>query len=243
MLTSTSRVLERDFAMQRDLERVLLGLPNLGHECQSHMFTEDVNLCEAYAGRLEDVISFIRVISRTFPAVSEHVTAAESILTNYLSHFQDRIHFLEGPFTISGRFRCPRLVDGSVGRPRFEIPERILWAMRSIGFRWVSIAKMLMVSERTLRRRRIELGWIFGGNEFSDISNNDLDDLVRNIVSLTPNAGETMTFGALRGRGLRVQRHRIRESIGRVDPVGRSLRRQRTINRRVYNVPSPNFLW
>ena len=126
MLTSTSRVLERDFAMQRDLERVLLGLPNLGHECQSHMFTEDVNLCEAYAGRLEDVISFIRVISRTFPAVSEHVTAAESILTNYLSHFQDRIHFLEGPFTISGRFRCPRLLDGSVERPRFEIPERII---------------------------------------------------------------------------------------------------------------------
>ena len=86
-----------------------------------------------------------------FSAVSEHVTAAESILTHYLSHFQDRIHFLEGPFIISGRFRCPRLLDGSIGRPRFEIPERTLWANRSrIGFKWVSIAKMLMVFERTL---------------------------------------------------------------------------------------------
>ena len=52
--------------MQKDLEIVLLGMPHLGHECQSHMFTEEVNLCEAYAGRLEDVISFIRVLSRTF---------------------------------------------------------------------------------------------------------------------------------------------------------------------------------
>jgi hypothetical protein len=124
----------------------------------------------------------------------------------------------------------------------------MLWALRSIGFRWVSIAKLLSVSERTLRRTPstqctwIGLRWAVGESEFSDINDNDLHEVVREIVSRIPNAGETMTFGALRGRGLRVQRHRVRESINRVDPVGRVLRRQRTIVGRIYNVPSPKFL-
>lgn len=229
--------------MERDLERIIQDLPALGQECDIHKFTEDVNICEMYSRRLEEIIGFLRILSRAFPAVSEHVAVIEEIFGHHLSHFQDRIHYLEGPFTVCERFRCPRLANGTVGRPRYDISERMIWAMRSIGFRWVSIAKMLMVSERTLRRRRIELGWTVGDSEFSDISDQDLDEVVRDIVSLTPNAGETMTFGALRGRGLRVQRHRVRESINRVDPVGRALRRQRTIIRRIYNVPSPNFLW
>ena len=116
----------------------------------------------------------------------------------------------------------------------------MLWTLRSIGFRWVSIAKLLSVSERTLRRTPstqctwIRLRWAVGesDHEFLDINDNDLHEVVREIVSRIPNAGETMTFGALRGR----------ESINRVDPVGRALRRQRTIVGRIYNVPSPKFL-
>jgi len=79
--------------------------------------------------------------------------------------------------------------------------------------------------------------------EFSQISDHALGTVVRSILSLSPNSGERMVFGAFRGRGLLVQRNRVRESIFRVDPVSRALRRFRTVQRRVYNVTTSNALW
>ncbi len=198
---------------------------------------------EIYIRRLEETIGFLRILPRTIPDVVNEVAILQEIFVGHLTHFQNWINYLEGPFTTTSRYHCSRLRNGTIGRPRYDIPERMLWALRSIGFRWVSIAKLLMVSERTLHRRRIELGWPARESEFSDISDDDLDEVVRQIVSRTPNAGETMTFGALRGHGLHVQRHRVCKSINTVDPTGRALRRQRTIIRRICNVPSPNFLW
>lgn len=49
--------------------------------------------------------------------------------------------------------------------------------------------------------------------------------------------------GELISQGIRVQRHRLRDSIKRVDPVGRRLRSLNSIHRRVYNVRSPLALW
>ena len=57
-----------------------------------------------------------------------------------------------------------------------------------------------------------------------------------------PNSGEVMIRGALHGRGVTIQRSRLRESIQRVDPT-RKQRRQRLQIRRVYRVPGPNSLW
>ncbi|CAH3157762.1 unnamed protein product [Pocillopora meandrina] len=44
-------------------------------------------------------------------------------------------------------------------------------------------------------------------------------------------------------KGLRIQRHRIQETIRRVDLVLRTLRAAQQIIRRVYSVPCPNALW
>ena len=50
-------------------------------------------------------------------------------------------------------------------------------------------------------------------------------------------------IGHLRARGINVQRKRVRASIHRVDPEGPSTRIARTFRRRVYETPSPNFVW
>ena len=81
------------------------------------------------------------------------------------------------------------------------------------------------------------------GEWFSCISGVELDELVSNILQRTPDAGEVMIIGAVHLRGLRIQRFRIRESIQRVDPVSRKLRRAAAVVRCVYNVPCPNSLW
>ena len=44
-------------------------------------------------------------------------------------------------------------------------------------------------------------------------------------------------------QGIRVQRTRLRNSLKRVDPIGRGLRSITTIRRRVYNVRFPLALW
>ena len=58
-----------------------------------------------------------------------------------------------------------------------------------------------------------------------------------------PDAGETI-IGAIRSRGIIVQRWRIRQAIQTVDPISRALRRTfAVVVRRVYNVGCPNELW
>ena len=105
---------------------------------------------------------------------------------------------------------------------------------------WESIADFLSISERTLHRRRIEFGI---EPSFSNISDSDLDQTINAILHLTPHSGESYIMGSLKGRGVHVQRYRVRESLRRVDPIGRSMRRRYAICRRVYNVRGPNHLW
>ena len=135
--------------------------------------------------------------------------------------------------------------NGLVGRPRLQILQEQLQTLHiDAGFRWADIGRILGISERTLRRRRHEFGLPVGmGEDFSDVSNDDLDECVREILEVTPSAGRRLVEGGLRQRGLRIQRYRIQESIRRVDPVVSTLRAAQQIIRGVYSVPSPNALW
>ena len=93
------------------------------------------------------------------------------------------------------------------------------------------MARTLRVSYRTILRRRRALGMTVGA-QFCRVSAVELDEIVSNILRQTPNAGE-----------VQIQRYRIRQSIQRVDPVSRTLRRAAAVVRRVYNVPCSNSLW
>ena len=111
------------------------------------------------------------------------------------------------------------------------------------GFSWSEISRILGISERTLRRRHHGLGMRFEGEEFSSLSDSELDNIIRQILSVTPGAGLRMVQGAVRQRRPVVQRDRILQSLRRVDPLTTSLRNAGKIIRRTYNVPCPNALW
>lgn len=133
-----------------------------------------------------------------------------------------------------------------VGRPRLALAQEQLETLHGeAGFRWADVARILGVSERTVRRRRLEFGLPVGrGVEFNVISDEELDSHVRHILRTTPSSGRRFVQGGLRNRGLRIQRRRIEESLRRVDPVICSLRAARHIIRRAYNsVPCPKALW
>eukprot|EP00794_Sanderia_malayensis_P010446 gene10446-11539_t len=84
---------------------------------------------------------------------------------------------------------------------------------------------------------------------YSAISDDQLDTIYTELTNsigsgiITPNIGRRRFIGALRSRGLNVQRWRVNECIRRVDPVGTTLRWRLVIQRRKYYVPTPNSLW
>ena len=78
---------------------------------------------------------------------------------------------------------------------------------------------------------------------YSNISDEQLDEYVTTASLQHPNIGIWMLKGYLQGKGFRIQRHRIRSSLLRTDPVGLLDRWQKAIKRRCYNVKSPLSLW
>ena len=78
---------------------------------------------------------------------------------------------------------------------------------------------------------------------YTEISSNELNTFVKEILDILPDAGETYVIGALRQQSIHVQRYRIRAAIEELDPVSRSLRRAISIVRRVYSLLAPNPLW
>ena len=81
------------------------------------------------------------------------------------------------------------------------------------------------------------------GKTYTEISSNDLNTVVKEILNISPDAGETYVIGALRQRSIHIQGYRIQAAIEEVYPVNRSLRGTISIVRRVYSVPAPNSLW
>jgi hypothetical protein len=89
-------------------------------------------------------------------------------------------------------------------------------------------------------RRRIEFGLVDYPN--SDISDEDLSEMIREFRQDNPDVGASMAAGLLRARGYRVVR--VRDALRNSDPLSAALRWPGGITRRrVYFVAGPNSLW
>ena len=93
--------------------------------------------------------------------------------------------------------------------------------LRETGMNWTSIASCLGVHARTLYRRRMELNV---KPSFTAISDTDLDVHIRDVLRLTPFAGESLVKGSMQARGVYVPRWKLRERLTEIDPIGRALR-------------------
>lgn len=122
----------------------------------------------------------------------------------------------------------PSKEAGTGGRPRYRITKDQIETLRETGMSWRRIALTLGISDSTLYRRRQELGL---HESFVDISYEELYTVITEMLTQTPHAGESLVSG-LRTRGIIVQRHRIREILRMIDPVGRALGRRAAIQRR-----------
>ena len=132
------------------------------------------------------------------------------------------------------------------GRPWKSIDPKILHEAFQKGRRISTtvLASILGIDRKTLQARKKELGIV---TDFDNISDEELDNLVRIYHKENPTGGRSYIMGHLRAtHSLRIQRHRVIASINRVDTLGQGMRQQivgRKIRRQKYIVPRPNALW
>lgn len=205
--------------------------------------------------RLEIAVSILRSLIEFITLITlEHTDSGQNFLVlQELCDLFNQIHILWAQKALEMQRNTITLPDfgaretnrtGSAGRPSFILPRELIENVRASGFyRWGEIARMLQVSQWTVYRRAREYGPQSIGR-FTDISNDELDGLLRDYISRHGNTtGESYIIGYIRCLNLKVQRDRIRESLTRVDPRNTALRWASVITQRIYSVHGPNSLW
>ena len=79
----------------------------------------------------------------------------------------------------------------------------------------ITSQEFAITSHKTLYRRRQQYNI---PNAFSGISDSELDNILSDVLALTPYAGETCVTGSLRARDIILQRSRIRSRLKLLDP-------------------------
>ena len=134
-------------------------------------------------------------------------------------------------------------LQSTSGRPRFCVTSEQLQYFLGHGFTVPIIAKMLGVSVRTVRRRMTDFG-LNSRARFSDVSDSDLDAVVKELKEQYPHCGYRILDGLLKAKGILVQQIRVREAVLRCDPEGVAARWLCLSHPRCsYTVSGPLALW
>ena len=206
-------------AMVQFLDDVELSIRRLSTEAESGVSCIEDLLLEA-----ETLLQDVSFLSDLFPA-------------------EDGDRFLRAVADIYLWLESKKMVNRQIrGRPLIDIPEEQLALLLSFNFSPGRIADMLRCSAKTVRRRIVEFG-LEEMRQYSTLSDSQLDEITAEFVHNNPNSGQISYDGFLRGRGLHIQRNRIRSSLLRVDPRGVRTRLRQALHRREYRVPMPNSLW
>ena len=206
------------------------SLVSLLQQCElCRQENSDGGLAEFLGRRLEE---YQRVM---YGRVRESVSGEETELTRDLERlievigrqleslttlYSDHDHQIDAEMTSMGEDSTLFIITRSdnAGRLRYEITQEQIHSLRkALGFRWVDIARILGMSTTQ------EFGMPLGHHSsFSSLPDEELDNDIRNIILITPQSGVGLVQGALRSRGLRVQRRRVIEHI-RIVGIGTSL--------------------
>ena len=124
----------------------------------------------------------------------------------------------------------PSSSSGSAGRPRVEVNREQVEFLRSLSFSWQHIASLMGVSVKTLQRR----AQLWGMRSFTDVTNPEVDEMVREFKVNFPNSGEAVLRSYLESRGVHIQRERVRQAVWRIN--GNEPRLHPPIARRTYSV-------
>jgi hypothetical protein len=128
------------------------------------------------------------------------------------------------------------------GRYKIIILECALRLLREEGFNWSQIAEIFNVSAKTIYRRRKEFNIPDDLANYMNITDEQLDNIVKDLRAEHPFFGQVLLMGSIRSLGIRIPRQRLRDSLQRIDTFGILNRWSNIIPRRIYSVAGPNCL-
>jgi predicted transcriptional regulator len=134
------------------------------------------------------------------------------------------------------------LHTGLPGRPRKDVSADVLQEAMRPGrkIKISHLAAKLHIDRKTLRNNLKRQGIDYG---FTEITDDELDALVREYQSAHPDSGYSYVYAFIRRHNVRIPKERLEEAINRVDPVNTILRNRKNTGRKVYKIPRPNALW
>ena len=176
------------------------------------------------------LVNVVPGVDRALPLISNVLQSLENVL-NMISDEPQQIGLPVVTFQSGGR-----------GRPQIHISRSILEYLIGNQFTVIQTADLLNVSASTVRRYMNQYG-ITVRSSYSTLTDLELDNVVSGIQQQHPNNGYRLMRGHLATMGYRIQQHRVRESLQRIDPLGVVNRWFPGIQRRTYSVPGPNALW
>ena len=122
-------------------------------------------------------------------------------------------------FNTNAPFVVEMVYSGQAGRPSFNISYDQLNYLLNFELSVPDIAQALGVSESTIFRRMRKYDLSVRQN-MSRLSDQELDEKVRQILREFPNAGYRRVISQLSVVGLRPPQLQVRESMRRIDPQG-----------------------
>ena len=102
------------------------------------------------------------------------------------------------------------------GRRKKDFDQEKAQRLLALGYSYREVGNILGICRRTLKRSSNNQI----SSKYTKISNEELDELVRSIKSEHYQIGEKRLLGILKGKGICIQRQRLRDSVNRVDPFG-----------------------
>ena len=192
--------------------------------------------CESVIYRINSLIHILVRIDGIIVDIGEELFLCLNEAERLIGEYQT--------FDCDNGYQTLKTFSDDRGRPRYNIPREQLELFLELGFSVPQMANMLGVSQSTVKRRMLTYSLSIR-HTYTNISREDLDSEVSNVLEMFPNCGYRRMIGYLSARELRIQEHQVRECMHRVDPNGVLLRRLEStvIRRRGYNVFSSRSLY
>nr|CAG8546404.1 9551_t:CDS:2 [Entrophospora candida] len=194
--------------------------------------SDDVNSIELHIERLDLLLAMFTQLIINFP--NDNILGFLPEIINLKRQLETKIETLNSennnPINKFISYRC------TSGRPTILISENAIRMLRKEGFSWEKIATIFGISSKTIQRRRRELNIPDDIGEYTQLTNEQIDGVVRIIRQEQPFSGQNIIMGTLRSLGIKIHRQRLRDSLYRIDSFRIINHWAHIIPRRVYHV-------
>jgi hypothetical protein len=177
------------------------------------------NVHTAAVERASRQLNAIRVILIALEDPDSDAASIDNLVAYVDSLIYPLDDFLSNP-PLPPHTHIPRRKGGGRGRPTYDLDLARAVLLHDLGNTWEDIAKAIGISRSTLYKHMDERGLPTARREWSDLTDDEIDELVSEISLSHPFVGTTIVSGHLEAQQIHLPRARVQESLRRVDRIG-----------------------